>query len=719
MRYEGLEERTLFAVGGLGGLDLTASSALVTDGTDGVIGDLNPDESGFIASTTKTMTTLVALEMAAADDQLDLTDDVEISEHAVQIGSIGSGFGDFVSGQTFVLEDLLHVVMRQSDNAGAQAVAEHVARAIDGDDDSLGLESTFAGYMNDKAEELGMDSTHFTNPRGADTPGQHYSTATDMGKLLRYAMQNETFREIVKPRKHFVDATLPGGDEASKEYELNKRIIGKYPGSEGGKTGWTPLSKGVVIGRATILGRTVDAVVMGADSGYDAEDVCDVSIDSFDASDCLPSDEPFYDEWGKADVKVAKSEANKLFTFGFQERYGFQVDASEKTVTTATGIYDFGSDLFTVIGTDGDDQIEVNRGLTTITIAVNGVSESYPAEDIEAIAIDSGEGTDSVALAMTATAGNDEIEVTLEESTITIAVNGVSEAYPTDEIDSFVINGGGGADTLTLEGSGATLKIDGPYSGHLEDNGTGNSVLAFEQFEHILADDHGDTPATARRISVLKGFDANFDVEDTGYLGGPGDEDWFRVESGTGTLEAQLSSTGPSVDATLELWDLSDEDAPTFLTTVDADAGVLSESVEAGEYGLRVGGASHLGQYRIEASVPSPPATMRDMHPIPRVKEFWEAFPTRGFDPINPVIGEVMDSVDDAVHSKHHEFVWRPGGSEYLDSRTSQTGRTEVAVDLLVADKEFSEQLLANPRPTHDVLADRSINSLNEESVWD
>ena len=87
--------------------------------------------------------------------------------------------------------------MVRSANPAAVALAEACSGSVE----------AFVGEMNDKAAELGMDDTHFVHPNGLDADG-HYSTAADMAMLARYAMKNETFREIVSTEEYTVE--LPG-----------------------------------------------------------------------------------------------------------------------------------------------------------------------------------------------------------------------------------------------------------------------------------------------------------------------------------------------------------------------------------------------------------------------------------------------------------------------------------------------------------------------------
>ena len=95
-------------------------------------------------------------------------------------------------GEKIKLEDLVYGLMLRSGNDAAVAIAEKVGGSLDG----------FVWLMNQKAEEIGMKDTHFSNPHGLDNTKNHYSTAYDMALLTRYAMQNETYVKIAGTKVH-------------------------------------------------------------------------------------------------------------------------------------------------------------------------------------------------------------------------------------------------------------------------------------------------------------------------------------------------------------------------------------------------------------------------------------------------------------------------------------------------------------------------------------
>jgi len=150
-----------------------------------VLYERNADRKMLIASTTKILTALVAIEEG------DLHDTVKVSREAAY--TEGSAMY-LTEGETLTLETLLYGVLLCSGNDAAVAVAQHVGGSVKG----------FVALMNEKAQELGMEHSSFANPNGLDDE-QHYSTARDMAKLARAALENETLMRIASTRGQAAD----------------------------------------------------------------------------------------------------------------------------------------------------------------------------------------------------------------------------------------------------------------------------------------------------------------------------------------------------------------------------------------------------------------------------------------------------------------------------------------------------------------------------------
>ncbi|MDQ0339180.1 D-alanyl-D-alanine carboxypeptidase [Caldalkalibacillus uzonensis] len=223
--------------------DVSAQAAILMDAESGrVLFEKNAYEPLRIASITKIMTAIVALEHG------DLEDVVTTSKNAYGV----EGSSIYLRlGEKMTLEDLLYGLMLRSGNDAAIAIAEHVGGSVEG----------FVFLMNQKAEELGMQQTLFSNPHGLDTHEEHYSTAYDMALLTAYAMQNETFAEIVSTQKK----TAPlEGEKWDRVWYNKNRLLSMYPYADGVKTGYTQRANRTLVSSATKDGHRLIAVTLNA-----------------------------------------------------------------------------------------------------------------------------------------------------------------------------------------------------------------------------------------------------------------------------------------------------------------------------------------------------------------------------------------------------------------------------------------------------------------------
>jgi D-alanyl-D-alanine carboxypeptidase len=226
---------------------LSAHAAVLIEASSGrVICSKNAGKRLPMASTTKIMTALVAIESC------DINTVVTVSPDAV--GVEGSSIYLF-AGEKLSLEDLLYAMLLESANDAAAAIAIAVGGSIDG----------FAEMMNAKAQKLGLTDTHFTNPHGLDDP-EHYTTALELAKIASVAMKNEVFRTIVSTRK----ATVPqnNGEGARVLFNHNK-LLGGYEGAIGIKTGYTKVSGRCLVSAAERDGLELIAVTLSAPNDWD------------------------------------------------------------------------------------------------------------------------------------------------------------------------------------------------------------------------------------------------------------------------------------------------------------------------------------------------------------------------------------------------------------------------------------------------------------------
>ena len=200
------------------GLSVSAESAIVMNALTGeVVYSKNPYEKRGIASTTKIMTSLLALEMADLNKKVTVNE----SDVAVEGTSIYLKAGDEIT-----ISDLVKGMLLESGNDAANVTARAIAGSIEG----------FCVLMNNKARKLGMFSTGFRNPSGLTQEG-HYSTAYDMALLGSAAILNEDFRAICS----LSSAKADFGEGGRTFYNHNK-FLNMYDGAFGIKTGFTKAS---------------------------------------------------------------------------------------------------------------------------------------------------------------------------------------------------------------------------------------------------------------------------------------------------------------------------------------------------------------------------------------------------------------------------------------------------------------------------------------------
>jgi D-alanyl-D-alanine carboxypeptidase (penicillin-binding protein 5/6) len=221
--------------------DVAATSFVVENPATGeVLAARAPDREVAIASITKLMTVLVTL------DHAQLTDVVTVERAATEVGESAIPLRP---GDRLTVHDLVEAALIQSANNAADALALHVA----------GSYPAFARLMNAKAQELGLEHTHFVRPDGLDTPG-HYSTARDVTTLAQAAMRIPFVRETVGKQ---VD-TIAGG----RVLRTWNDLLSTFPHLFGVKTGHTSQAGWSQV--AAARGRTVSvyATILGSPDRY-------------------------------------------------------------------------------------------------------------------------------------------------------------------------------------------------------------------------------------------------------------------------------------------------------------------------------------------------------------------------------------------------------------------------------------------------------------------
>lgn len=224
------------------GLSVSAKSAILIEAESGtVLYQKNAFVKLPMASTTKIMTALVAIESGDIDRKVK-TDD---RARGVEGSSIY-----LAKDETLTMRQLIYALMLASANDAAAAIAYEVAGGIE----------DFSELMNRKAKKLGLSSTHFTNPHGLHDE-KHYTTALDLAKLAAAALENDIFLEICSTKTQKIPLN---GDEGVRYLSNHNKLLRLYKGCIGVKTGFTKASGRCLVSAAERDGLRLVAVTLNA-----------------------------------------------------------------------------------------------------------------------------------------------------------------------------------------------------------------------------------------------------------------------------------------------------------------------------------------------------------------------------------------------------------------------------------------------------------------------
>jgi len=236
---------------------LCDTAVLIDANTGTILAEKNANQKMYPASLTKIMTAILAIEMGNLSDVITVDKD---TPHEIEGSHVA-----LEPGEILTLKDLLYALMLPSANDAASVVAKHYGGSIE----------KFATLMNEKAKEIGAYNTHFVNPHGLHDEN-HYTTAADLALIAKYAMTNETFREIVSTVKYEIQ---PTNKKTETRYfaTLNKLLYNSgsnqiyvdgvyispfYEYATGAKTGYTPEAGNCLVATATKNGTDLIAVAM-------------------------------------------------------------------------------------------------------------------------------------------------------------------------------------------------------------------------------------------------------------------------------------------------------------------------------------------------------------------------------------------------------------------------------------------------------------------------
>lgn len=250
-------------------ISVEARAAILIEAQTGrVLFEQNADERLPMASTTKIMTALIAVEHCEMDE-------------IVTAGPNASGVEGtsiyLAEGEQLTMHQMLQGLMLRSGNDAAVAIAEHIAGDVE----------TFASLMNARARMLGADAL-FVTPNGLDEGG-HSASARAMALITRAAMEHEAFRELAGTQ----EAVIPWVDnEYSRVLRSKNRLLKEYEGATGVKTGFTSKAGRCLVFSAERDGMELIGVVLGCPGWFDeAERLLDWGFANFSREICAEAGE--------------------------------------------------------------------------------------------------------------------------------------------------------------------------------------------------------------------------------------------------------------------------------------------------------------------------------------------------------------------------------------------------------------------------------------------
>lgn len=258
--------------------DLYARSAVLMDADSGrVLFGKEEDEKRPMASTTKIMTCILALEHME-EGQTATVSDLAVCQPKVRLGVRGK--------EEYFVEDLLYSLMLESHNDSAVVIAEAIAGSVE----------AFAGMMNEKARQIGCADTHFVTPNGldgADAKGIHATTAADLARIMRYCImespEKDAFLTVTRTRSY--QFTNVAGTR-SFSCSNHNAFLDMMEGALSGKTGFTADAGYCYVGALTRDGKTFIVVLLACgwpdNKGYkwkDTRTLMEYGMENYDYRD--------------------------------------------------------------------------------------------------------------------------------------------------------------------------------------------------------------------------------------------------------------------------------------------------------------------------------------------------------------------------------------------------------------------------------------------------
>ncbi|MNM95192.1 D-alanyl-D-alanine carboxypeptidase DacB precursor [compost metagenome] len=300
-----------------------ARAATLIDVTSGrILYSTHGDEELPIASLTKIMTAIVAIEHGKMEDIVKVTNQAYRKE----------GSSIYLQlGEEMTLENMLYGLMLRSGNDAATAIAEHVG----------GSEEGFVLLMNETVDLLGLKHTHFQNPHGLDAKG-HYSSANDLAIMTAYALHNPVFKEIVRTKSK--KAPNPN-DPWDYKWDNKNKMLRFYEGADGVKTGYTKIARRCLVSSATRNGQQLVAVTINdGDDWNDHAKLLNYGFENFPLTKVIGKGQPVQnglvtrsdfsyalskEETDKIERRLVLKKSSRLDDFGYRGKINISLGGKE------------------------------------------------------------------------------------------------------------------------------------------------------------------------------------------------------------------------------------------------------------------------------------------------------------------------------------------------------------------------------------------------------
>lgn len=274
---------------------INSRSAVVIDRkSKAVIYGKNENVKKAMASTTKIMTAMGVIQ------NTNLNNTVEISKKSAGTG--GSRLGLKV-GDKITVKDLLYGLLLRSGNDCAVALAEYVAGSV----------QEFSNLMNQNAQMLGLNNTHFITPHGLDEE-EHYTTAYELAVLTDYALNNEVFAQIVNTKSYTINI-----NENTKTLNNTNELLGNLNGVYGVKTGFTNGAGRCLVTSIKRGNLDIICVVLGADTKKDrtrdSAKLIEYTFNKYEEINISEKVKESFESWNEINanrINIEKGESNKL-----------------------------------------------------------------------------------------------------------------------------------------------------------------------------------------------------------------------------------------------------------------------------------------------------------------------------------------------------------------------------------------------------------------------